>query len=72
MPKDLKRASAGISLVMLALGFSFLGIVPFVQRMQGESAIASALEQNCCIAGSFASLLAGTIFLIAACIYWRS
>jgi hypothetical protein len=72
MSKNLKRASARISLVMLALGFSFLGILPFINRLQGEPPIASALEQNGCVAGSAASLLAGAVFLVAACIYWRS
>jgi len=71
MSRDLKRTSAGISLLMLALGFSLLGILSFINRLQGELAIASGIEQNCCVAGSVVSVLAGAIFLVAACIYWR-
>jgi hypothetical protein len=71
MSRDLERTSARISLLMLALGFSLLGIMSFISRQQGELAIASGVEQNCCVAGSAASVLAGAIFLGAACIYWR-
>jgi hypothetical protein len=71
MSRDLKRTSAGISLVMLALGFSLLGVLSFINRLQGELAIASAVEQNFCVAGSAVSVLAGATFLIAACLYWR-
>ena len=55
---------------MLALGFLLLGILSFMNRLQGEFAVGSALEKNCCFAGSAASVLAGAIFLVAACIYW--
>lgn len=68
---NLKRISAGLSLVMLALGFFLLGILSFIQRPQGELAMASALEKSCVVAGSAVSVLAGAIFLFAACIYWN-
>jgi hypothetical protein len=71
MSRSLKRASAGISLVMLALGFSLLGVLSFLNRLHGELAIASVVEQNCCVAGSAVSVFAGSVFLIAACVYWR-
>ena len=45
MSRDLKRISAGVSLVMLALGFSLLGILSFRNRLQGELATGSALEK---------------------------
>jgi hypothetical protein len=70
MSRDLKRISAGVSLVMLALGFSLLGILSFMNRLQGELATGSALEKNCCVAGGAGSLLTGAIFLVAAGIYW--
>ena len=70
MLRDLKRIAAGVSLIMLALGFSLLGTLSFVNRLQGELAVGSALEKNCCIAGSAVSVLAGAIFLVAACLYW--
>jgi hypothetical protein len=71
MSRNLKRASTGISLVMLALGFSLLGVLSFLNRLQGELAIAPMVEQNCCVAGSAVSVFAGSVFLIAACLYWR-
>src|ERR1700688_4551347 len=71
MSRNLKRASAGISLLMLALGFSLLGALSFLNRLHGELGIASAVEQNCCVAGSAASVLAGSVFLVAACLYWK-
>jgi hypothetical protein len=71
MSRNLKRASAGISLVMLALGFSLLGVLSFLNRLHGELAIAPIVEQNCCVAGSAVSVFAGSVFLIAACFYWR-
>jgi|SRR5208282_3362553 len=70
MLRDLKRIAAGVSLIMLALGFLLLGILSFMNRLQGELAVGSALEKNCCVAGSLVSVLAGAIFLVAACIYW--
>jgi hypothetical protein len=70
MLRNLKRLSDGVSLLMLALGSTLLGILSFLNRTQGESAIGSELEDNCCVAGSSASVLAGAIFLVAAWIYW--
>jgi hypothetical protein len=71
MSKRFKRASAGLSLVVLALGFSLLGVFSFLNRLQGELAIMSAVEQNCCVAGSAASVFTGSVFFLAACMYWR-
>jgi hypothetical protein len=70
MLSSLKRISAGISLGLLALGFLSLGILSFLHRAQGESAIPSDLEENCCFAGSAVSVFAGAIFFVAAWIYW--
>jgi hypothetical protein len=70
MLSNLQRISAGISLGLLALGFLLLGILSFLHRAQGESAIPSDVEENCCLAGSAVSVCAGAIFLVAAWIYW--
>jgi hypothetical protein len=70
MSRNLKRIAAGVSLIILALGFSLLGILSFVNRLEGQLAMGSAFEKNCCVAGSAVSVLAGAIFLVAACIYW--
>jgi hypothetical protein len=71
MSRNPKSASAGISLVMLAFGFCLLGVLSFLNRLHGELAIASAVEQNCCVVGSAVSVFAGSVFLVAACLYWR-
>ncbi len=71
MSRNPKQTSTGISLLTLAFGFSLLGILSFLNRLQGELAIASAVENNFCVAGSAVSVLAGMVFLAAACIYWR-
>ena len=71
MSRDLKRVLAGVSLVSLALGFSLLGILSFLNRWHRELAIESAMEQSCCVAGSAVSVFAGSVFLVAACLYWK-
>jgi hypothetical protein len=71
MSRNPKQTSTGISLLTLAFGFSLLGILSFLNRLQGELAIASTVENNFCVAGSAVSVLAGMVFLAAACIYWR-
>lgn len=70
MSRDFKYASARVSLVVLALGFSLLGILSFIHRLQGELGMESAVDQNCCVAGGAFSLFAGAVFL-AACLCWR-
>jgi hypothetical protein len=70
MSRDQKNISARISLAILALGFSLLEILSFINRPEGDSAIATALANNCCVVGSLVSMLAGSVFLIAACISW--
>jgi hypothetical protein len=67
-----KRLSVGLSLIMLSLGFFLLGILPFITRLPGESAMAPAIEKHYYVVGTAASVFAGTVFLIAACIYFRS
>jgi hypothetical protein len=59
MFRNLKRASTGISLVVLWLGFSLLGILSFINRLQGESTMAPGVERECCLAGSAGSVFAG-------------
>ena len=70
MSQDQKNLPARISLVILALGFSLLGILSYINRPEGDSAIAGALGDRCCVVGSLVSVLAGSIFLIAACLSW--
>lgn len=67
-----KRISVGLSLIMLSLGFFLLGILPFITRLPRELAMAPVIEKHYYVAGSAASVFAGTVFLVAAWIYFRS
>jgi hypothetical protein len=71
MSRNLKHLSAGVSLVILALGFSLLGALSFISRAQGNLAVVSDLENDCFWLGSGVSIFAGLIFLAAAFAYWR-
>jgi hypothetical protein len=71
MSRNLKHLSAGVSLLILALGFSFLGALSFFIRAPGNLPIVSHLENNFRWLGSGVSIFAGLIFLAAACVYWR-
>lgn len=67
----LQKISAGISLVILSLGFSFLGLLSFFTKPHADLANVPRVDSAYRIAGSSASLLAGTTFLVASCFYWR-
>jgi hypothetical protein len=71
MSRKLKHLPAGVSLVILALGFCLLGALSFISRAQGNVVMVSDLENNCCWLGGGVSIFAGVIFLVAACAYWR-
>jgi hypothetical protein len=67
---DIKNLSAGISLIVLSLGFSFLGILSFFNRHYDGEAADCCLNNSFCVAGSVASLVTGAAFLLATCLYW--
>jgi hypothetical protein len=67
----LQKFSAGISLVILSLGFSFLGLLSFFNKPHADLANVPCADSAHRIAGSAASLLAGTTFVVASCVYWR-
>jgi hypothetical protein len=69
--RRLQKISAGISLFVLSLGFSFLGLLPFFNNPQANLADVPSVSTPFWIAGSSASLLAGTTFLVASCVYWK-
>jgi hypothetical protein len=71
MFRNLKRVSTGISLVILWLGFTFLGILSWISRLPEDAVMVRGLEKECCVAGSVGSVFAGTIFFVAACLYWK-
>ena len=66
-----QKISAGISLVILSLGFSLLGLLSFANKPHADLANVPCVGSAPCIAGSAASLLVGTTFLVASCVYWR-
>jgi hypothetical protein len=71
MSSDVKHLSARIGLMILAAGFTLLGLLALVNRAHSNMTDASVLEDNCCIIGGIISICAGSIFLVAAWVYWR-
>ena len=66
---SVRRISAGISLVILALGFSLIGLLSLTHGpLAGDSHASSATS---CVIGGWAGLAAGSIFLGSAFVYWR-
>ena len=70
-PTYLKEALAGVSLIALGLGFLTLGLLSFASTAQttvGDRLDLSAAFRN---AGNAATLLAGAVFTVGACLYWK-
>jgi hypothetical protein len=57
--RHLQKISAGISLVILSLGFSFLGLLSFFNKPHADLANVPCVDSAYRIAASAASLLAG-------------
>jgi hypothetical protein len=58
--------SARISLAVLAVGFILLGLLSLTNRRHEDLVPATVLENTCCVTGGVISIVAGTIFLLAA------
>jgi hypothetical protein len=71
MSRDLKHLSARVGLIMLALGFSLLGLLSFFFRADGDLGIRPNMEQLCGYLGGGISVFLGAVFLAVACTYWR-
>lgn len=67
--QSVQRVSAGISLVILALGFSLIGLLSLTHGPLAGDAL--AFSATSCVVGGWASLAAGSVFLWAAFVYWR-
>jgi hypothetical protein len=68
-PQYFQKISAGVSLVLLAIGFSAIGLLSIIHGpLSGDSLDLSATS---CTIGGFAGLTAGSIFFCAAFVYWR-
>jgi hypothetical protein len=65
----IQSISAGISLFSLAVGFSFIGYLLFINNLCGHVATRRSLESDACLAGSIASFGIGLAFFIAALIF---
>jgi hypothetical protein len=67
--RSVQKISAGISLVILALGFSLIGLLSLTHGpLAGDSLAYSATS---CVLGAWAGLGAGSIFCGAALVFWR-
>ncbi len=67
--RSIQKISAGISLVILALGFSLIGLLSLTHGpLAGD---APAFSSTSCVLGAWAGLGAGSIFFGAAFVYWR-
>jgi hypothetical protein len=62
----LRTLSINLSLVILALGFSALGFVSFINNQTAQTASIFSAEHTYSLIGSSFSVLVGAIFLIAA------
>src|SRR5262249_33781 len=68
-PQYFQKISAGVSLVILAIGFSVIALLSIIHGpLSGDSLDLSATS---CTIGGFAGLAAGSIFFCGAFVYWR-
>jgi hypothetical protein len=65
-PNRLRTLSISLSLVILALGFSALGLISFLNKPSSVTSGFFAMENAYTFVGSSFSVLVGTIFLVAA------
>ena len=64
-----QKISAGISLVLLGIGFSLIGLMSLIHpTLSGDSIAFSAMS---CIIGGWTSMATAGVFLFAAFVYWR-
>jgi hypothetical protein len=63
---QLRRLSVSLSLVILALGFSALGFVSFINTLPSQTSSIFSGEHTYSLIGSTFSVLVGTTFLVAA------
>jgi hypothetical protein len=69
IPGKFKRFSTGIGLLILAVGFSSLGFLSFINRHPEGAATGLFSEATYSIIGSSISILMGATFLIAAVLF---
>jgi hypothetical protein len=64
-PSQIRKLSVSLSLVILALGFAALGLVPFLNTQSGCSSGIFSVERVYSLIGSTLSVLVGATFLVA-------
>ena len=69
-PRSLQRISTGISLLILALGFSSLGILVFIGTYYDTAAYGLSFPDTYSLLGSTISIFAGATSLLGAFFYW--
>jgi hypothetical protein len=67
--QDFQKISAGVSLAILTLGFSSIGIVSLIHAtVSGDSTTCSPTS---CVIGGWASMAVSGAFLFAAFVHWQ-
>ncbi|MBV8415088.1 MAG: hypothetical protein JO251_07750 [Verrucomicrobia bacterium] len=66
----LKRISTSMSLVILTLGFSLLGLLPLINSNRACVANTLSFESGSAVVGSSVSIVLGAVFLVAGALYW--
>ena len=67
--QDFQKISAGVSLFILALGFSSIGLMSLIhQPLSGDSLAFSWLS---CVIGGWASIAVASVFIFAALLHVR-
>jgi ABC-type transport system involved in multi-copper enzyme maturation permease subunit len=69
MSEPFQRFSTGLSLLVLAIGFSSLGFASYVNGFPNDEATMLFSEASFYSIGSFVSLFVGVIFLIATVLF---
>jgi hypothetical protein len=70
--RSLQRISTGISLLVLALGFSSLGILSFIGTYQDSAVYGFSFPDTYSLLGSTISMIAGATSLLGAFLYWTA
>ena len=71
-PSSLQKFSTEIGLLIAALGFSGLGILSFIATYQDTAVYGLSIPNAYSLVGSVISIVAGTISLLGALLYWSA
>jgi hypothetical protein len=64
--QDFQKLSAGVSLVILALGFLLIGLMSLIHTTASGN-----LSAMSCVIGAWASMTVAGVFLFASFVYWQ-